>query len=124
MPPRVLHDSGASCNLISDAYAHQIGAARVPVRSSMNGSAGPASPIREAVWADLTVAGGTVHEQTAARQLFYVATNDKLYDVLVGNGATAFGPLQSHVNGRDHLYHYTTAMGHRHQLPMVTRQRG
>lgn len=124
MPPRVLHDSGASCNLISDAYARQVGAERVPVCSSLNGSAGPASPISEAVWADITVAGDTPHQQTASRQLFYVATNDKLYDALIGNGPTAFGPLQSHVDGVDHHYHYTTALGHRHALPMVTRQRG
>jgi hypothetical protein len=76
------------------------------------------------VWADITVAGDTPHQQTASRQLFYVATNDKLYDALIGNGPTAFGPLQSHVDGVDHHYHYTTALGHRHALPMVTRQRG
>ena len=123
MPPRVLDDGGASCNLITATYADLIGAQRVPVRSALTGSVGASTAITEAVWADVVVAAGTPHQQTAKRQLFFVVDSSRLYDVLIGNGMTKFGPLRSHVDGIDHRYYYTTAMGHRHSLPMVTRRK-
>jgi hypothetical protein len=94
-----------------------------PVNSSLKGSTGTASPIREAAWADVTVAASTNHEHAVPRQLFYIAPNDGLYDALIGNGTTLFGPLRSHVDGQDHRYYYTAALGHRHSLPMVARPR-
>jgi hypothetical protein len=36
-----------------------------------------------------------------------------LFDVLVGNTITRFGPLQSHADGESHRYHYTTGSGSR-----------
>lgn len=123
MPPRVLDDSGASCNLMADSYARQVGAKRVAVRSALNGSVGEPCPITEAVWADVVVAAGTPYQGIARRQLFYIAQNDKLYDVLIGNEPTRFGPLESNVDGRDHRYYYTTELGQRHSLPMVAKSK-
>lgn len=119
-PVIVMDDSGASCNLMAKPYAEHIQAKKVRVHSALNGSVGGPRPITEAIWADVVVAAGTPYQAVAPRQLFYLVPSDRLFDVLIGNEGTRLGPLESHVDGQDQRYHYTTQLGSRHSIPMVT----
>jgi hypothetical protein len=114
-----MDDSGASCNLMSRAYAERIGAATRPVARRIYGSTGGSSCTSTGVVADLVVAAGTPHEGRVEQQMFLLVDGVTLFDVLVGNKITRFGPLQSHVDGESHRYHYTTGAGSRATLPMV-----
>ncbi|KIY96367.1 hypothetical protein MNEG_11595 [Monoraphidium neglectum] len=119
VPLRVMDDSGASCNLMSRAYAERIGAATRPVARRIYGSTGGSSSTSTGVVADLVVAAGTAQESRVEQQLFLLVDGVTLFDVLVGNRITRFGPLESHVDGKTHRYHYTTSQGGRATLPMV-----
>jgi hypothetical protein len=70
VPLRVMDDSGASCNLMSRAYAERIGAAARPVARRIYGSTGGSSCTSAGVVADLVVAAGTPHECRVEQQMF------------------------------------------------------
>lgn len=117
MPPRVLDDSGAAVNLMDEDYARAIGAVTVPAARRICGSTGGSAPASAAVLADVVLAAGTPQELRIPQQEFLLVRNARLFDVLIGNPTSRFGPGETAFDrGR---YYYSLPGGARVSLPMV-----